>query len=63
MEASMDEKKTENSLEEHDQEKPVAFSPPRKKAWEEPRLSYVKPKLTIHGSLKELTGFFGGFTP
>ena len=59
----MQEKKTENSLEGHDQEKSAASTPPCKRAWEEPKLSYVKPKLTIHGSLKELTGFFGGFTP
>jgi hypothetical protein len=34
-----------------------------KRAWLEPRLSFVQPKLTKHGDLKELTGFFGGFTP
>jgi hypothetical protein len=40
-------------------------SPEGKKKWEEPKLSFVKPKLTKHGKLEEVTGgaFFGGFTP
>jgi hypothetical protein len=31
----------------------------------DPKLAFVKPKLTKHGSLKEVTGegFFGGFSP
>jgi hypothetical protein len=30
----------------------------------EPKLGFVKPKLTKHGKLEEVTGqFFGGFTP
>ena len=44
-------------------------STPDKKPWEEPRLDFVEPKLTKHGSLEKLTrmpngdGFFGGFSP
>ena len=35
-----------------------------KKKWQEPKLDFVKPKLTKHGKLEEVTGqFFGGFTP
>jgi hypothetical protein len=36
-----------------------------KKPWQEPKLAFVEPKLTKHGSLEEITGdsFFGGFTP
>lgn len=34
-----------------------------KKPWEEPKLDFVEPKLTKHGDLKNLTGFFGGFSP
>lgn len=36
-----------------------------KKTWEEPKLAFVEPKLTKHGTLQEVTGqgFFGGFTP
>ena len=35
-----------------------------KKEWEEPKLTFVKPKLTKHGRLEEVTGqFFGAFTP
>jgi hypothetical protein len=35
-----------------------------KKRWQEPKLSFVKPKLTKHGKLDEVTGqFFGAFSP
>jgi hypothetical protein len=34
-----------------------------KKTWEEPKLTFVEPKLTKHGSLQEITGFFGAFSP
>jgi hypothetical protein len=36
----------------------------RKKRWQEPKLRFVKPKLTKHGKLEEVTaGFFGQFSP
>ncbi|MDH3637460.1 MAG: hypothetical protein OES09_03235 [Gammaproteobacteria bacterium] len=35
-----------------------------KKDWQRPKLEFVRPKLTKHGAVKELTGgFFGTFTP
>ena len=35
-----------------------------KKKWQEPKLNFVKPKLTKHGKLEEVTGqFFGPFSP
>jgi hypothetical protein len=36
-----------------------------KKPWQEPKLAFVEPKLTKHGTLEEVTGqgFFSGFTP
>lgn len=35
-----------------------------KKRWQEPKLSFVKPKLTKHGKLEEVTGqFFSAFSP
>jgi hypothetical protein len=35
-----------------------------KEPWQEPKLAFIEPKLTIHGKLEEVTaGFFGGFTP
>jgi hypothetical protein len=35
-----------------------------KKTWREPKLAFVKPKLTKHGKLEEVTGqFFGAFSP
>jgi hypothetical protein len=38
---------------------------PYKQPWQEPKLTFVEPTLTKHGSLQEVTGqgFFGGFTP
>ncbi|MDH3282230.1 MAG: hypothetical protein OEQ18_14030 [Gammaproteobacteria bacterium] len=35
-----------------------------KKDWQQPKVAFVKPKVTKHGAVKELTGgFFGTFTP
>jgi hypothetical protein len=34
-----------------------------KRRWIAPRLEFVKPKLTSHGRLEDVTGFFGSFTP
>ena len=42
----------------------VSSSTESKKKWQEPKLSFVKPKLTKHGKLEEVTGqFFGAFSP
>ena len=42
----------------------VRSSPEAKKKWQEPKLTFVKPKLTKHGKLEEVTGqFFGAFSP
>jgi hypothetical protein len=42
----------------------VPCSPEGKKKWQEPKLRFVKPKLTKHGKLEEVTGqFFGAFSP
>lgn len=35
-----------------------------KRPWQEPRLRFVEPMLTKHGSLEDLTtGFFGDISP
>ena len=45
-------------------EQSVPSSSTGKKEWQEPKLAFVKPKLTKHGKLEEVTGqFFGAFTP
>jgi hypothetical protein len=39
---------------------------PGKAPWQEPKLTFVEPKLINHGRLKDITGqegFFGGFSP
>jgi len=48
--------------EQEGQESAVSSSPGKKK-WQEPKLAFVEPKLTKHGNLKEVTGFFGAFSP
>lgn len=36
----------------------------RQRSWEPPTLvEFIKPKLTRHGPLERLTGFFGSFSP
>ena len=45
-------------------ETPVSSSRGGKKKWQEPKLTFIKPKLTKHGKLEEVTGqFFGAFSP
>ena len=50
----------------HDQQEqgPAAPLSADKKPWREPKLTFVEPKLTPHGTLQEVTGqgFFGGFS-
>jgi hypothetical protein len=42
----------------------IPSSPEGKKRWQEPKLTFVKPKLPKHGKLEEVTGqFFGAFSP
>ena len=49
----------------HEEQEPGSAPTLDKKPWQEPKLAFVEPKLTKHGSLEEVTGqsFFGGFTP
>ena len=48
------------------QEEQGAPLPPAssKQPWQEPRLTFIEPTLTKHGTLEEVTGmaFFGSFT-
>ena len=42
----------------------AAAPAPDKQPWQEPKLAFVEPRLTKHGTLQEVTAaFFGGFTP
>ena len=52
----------------HQQEEPesAGVPSPDKQPWQEPKVAFVEPKLTPHGTLTEVTGqggFFGTFTP
>lgn len=43
---------------------PAGQQESEKQPWQEPKLTFVEPKLTIHGKLEEVTaGFFGPFSP
>jgi hypothetical protein len=45
-------------------EQSVPCSSGGKKKWQEPKLAFVKPNLTKHGKLEDVTGqFFGAFSP
>ena len=61
----MEKEKVQLSPPQQDEPEPAASQSPDKKPWQEPKLTFVEPKLTKHGSLEEVTGqaFFGGFTP
>jgi hypothetical protein len=57
-------KKETHRLQQPDQKGPVETPAESKKEWQEPKLNFIKPKLTRHGTLEEVTGqFFGAFTP
>jgi hypothetical protein len=57
----------ENDGKETREKETTAVPAPDRKPWEEPKLDFVEPKLTKHGSLEKLTegpnGFFGQFSP
>jgi hypothetical protein len=53
---------------EHSQRPPAADQSPEtlatEKQWQEPKLTFVEPKLTRQGDFVEITGqFFGAFSP
>lgn len=57
-------KKKINRPEQREPQGSLPSFPEGKKKWQEPKLVFVKPKLTKHGRLDEVTGqFFGAFTP
>ena len=61
----MEQKKSQRPQREETQ---ISEQPADKQQWQEPKLAFVKPKLSKHGELKEVTAqieppFFGQFTP
>ena len=61
----MQDEKNELSSNQADGQESASTPTSGKESWQEPKLAFVEPKLTKHGSLEEVTGggFFGGFTP
>jgi hypothetical protein len=63
--------KTDKESERNNRETGAPSPPAERKAWEEPKLAFVEPKLTKHGDLEKVTGkrkhnappFFGEFSP
>jgi hypothetical protein len=55
----MDQKKAVESTE----ASPVSRQAPQTAEWIEPQLTFVEPKLTKQGELKDVTGFLGTFSP
>jgi hypothetical protein len=54
----------ENRPEKHQGQSRPSSSLEGKKKWQEPKLTFIKPKLIKHGKLAEVTGqFFGAFSP
>jgi hypothetical protein len=47
----------------HGEPEPQPEPQPVKKRWEEPKLTFLEPKLTKQGELKDVTGFLGTFSP
>jgi hypothetical protein len=54
----MEEKKTTQGT-----ETSATPSQPKESEWVEPKLTYLEPKVTEHGELKDVTGFLGTFSP
>jgi len=52
-----------SSPQQPEEDRPAAAAPRTKAPWHEPKLVFVEPKLTPHGELQQVTGFFGTFTP
>ena len=56
--------KRENRPTQLEEKTAVSSSGEGKRKWQEPKLTFIKPKLTRHGKLEEVTGqFFGAFSP
>jgi hypothetical protein len=56
--------KKQNEREQRKEQTPLSSSREGKRKWQEPKLTFIKPKLTRHGRLEEVTGqFFGAFSP
>lgn len=54
-ETNMDEDRNPNTADSEQEER---------QSWEEPKLTYVVPKLVEHGDVEKITaGFFGSFSP
>jgi hypothetical protein len=59
----MEKEKVYLSPEEQERQESVPSPAVGKKPWQEPKLVFVEPKLTKHGELEEVTGFFGTQNP
>jgi hypothetical protein len=62
----MEQEQAPHALHQQAEPQSASASSPDKQPWQEPKVAFVEPKLTAHGTLTEVTaqgGFFGTFTP
>jgi hypothetical protein len=59
----MDTTPQQDTAHEHRPPQTTDAAPLEKQPWQEPKLAFVEPKLTPHGALQKVTGFFGTFNP
>lgn len=58
----MDKKTVQATSVAEEQEAPSPTSS-GERVWQEPKLTFIEPKLVSHGKLEQVTGFFGPITP
>jgi hypothetical protein len=60
----MEKKKLQRMLKAHINRSPSSPAFQDRKAWHEPKLEFIEPKLTKQGKLEDVTGgYFGSFYP
>jgi hypothetical protein len=60
----MEQQPVQRTTHSHEERGAVAAPGEHKQPWQEPKLEFVEPKLTHHGTVQEVTGqSFGTFVP
>jgi hypothetical protein len=60
----MEQQPDQRSIHAHEEPPAAASAAENKQSWQEPKLTFVEPKLTDHGTVQEVTGqFFDTFPP
>jgi hypothetical protein len=60
----MEQQPVQPAIHTHEEPHAAASAAENKQPWQEPKLTFVEPKLTDHGTVQEVTGqFFDTFPP